>query len=181
MATTIKAVIRKDRVDAAGNVPVMIRITVDKKHTYHQIGERVPLDSWLPAGKVSAKFRNASLINAKIDNRIAEIKANILKEELQDNVITQQTAKNALSTRKAAKHDVYSYMTYLIEEAWPGIKKPGTIRQTKGDMNKLKEFAPKLRFEEVTPEWLGKYESYMRNTLKNKPNTVWKSFKILRT
>lgn len=181
MATTIKAVIRKDRVDAAGNAPVMIRITTDKKHTYHQIGERVPIEVWTPAGRVADRYRNASLINAKIDKRIADIKANLLKEELQDKIITQATAKKALSVKKPAKYDVYSYMTHLTETAWVGIKKPGTIRQAKGEINKLKGFAPKLRFEEVTPEWLGRFESYMRNVLKNKPNTVWKSFKILRT
>lgn len=182
MSTTIKAVIRKDRVDAAGNAPIMIRITVDKKHTYNQIGERVPLGAWNPEkGRVADRFPNAGLLNSKIEKRIAAIKANLLKEELQDVIITQETAKKALSTKKATKHDVYSYIAHLIETVWPGVKKPGTIRQTKGDMNKLKEFAPKLRFEDVTPEWLGRYESYMRNELKNKPNTVWKSFKILRT
>lgn len=182
MATTIKAVIRKDRVDAAGNAPVMIRITTDKKHTYHQIGERVPIIHWdAGRGLAGSRVNNYALINSKIEKQIAAIKASILKEELQDKVITQETAKRAISTKKATKHDVYSYMEHLITVSWVGIKKPGTIRQTKGDMNKLKEFAPKLRFEDVTPEWLGKYESYMVNVLKNKHNTVWKTFKILRT
>jgi len=181
MATTVKAVIRKDRIDAAGNAPVMIRITVDKKHTYHQIGERVPVEAWMASGKIVDKYRNASLINAKIDKRIAEIKANLLKEELQDNIITPATAKKALTVKKAAKYDVYSYMKHLTETAWVGLKKPGTIRQAKGEINKLKGFAPSLRFEDVTAEWLVRFEHYMTNTLKNKANTVWKSFKILRT
>jgi hypothetical protein len=91
---TIKKVIRKDRVNTKGEAPILIRITTERKPIYHNTGERVYPAWWDESEeKVAAKHPNAKLINAKLDKLVSEIQAGLLKEELQERVVTPEVVK----------------------------------------------------------------------------------------
>jgi len=178
---TIKKVIRKDRVNTKGEAPILIRVTADRKPIYHQTGERVFPGWWDDQDQVvTSKHPNARLINAKLDKLVSEIKGKLLKEELQDRVITPEVVKRQLKDPVRVQRDFFKYCENLIL-AWKGKKKASTLEKYTHELSKLRKYAPRLQFSDVTPEWLAKYEQYQQETLGNVPNTIWKSFKYIKS
>ncbi|MFP5040476.1 tyrosine-type recombinase/integrase [Parasediminibacterium sp. JCM 36343] len=59
--------------------------------------------------------------------------------------------------------------------------KIGTYDKNKAVIAKLKNFAnaATLTFQDITPEFLTKYQNYLKNTLNNKTNTANNSFKFI--
>lgn len=45
----------------------------------------------------------------------------------------------------------------------------------------MKQYYPALSFADINYAWIQKYEQYMRETLLNHPNTIWKSLKFINT
>lgn len=144
---------------------------------YKPTGEYVPERFW--NGQVKAQYPNARLINSKIEKQVADLKAELLKEELQDTRITPEVVKKKIKP-KVGKKNLFDFCEQLITD-WAGKKKESTLEKYTHELSKLKKYAPALQFSDVTPEWLGKYEAYQRNELGNKPNTIWRSFKNLKT
>lgn len=177
---TIKKVIRKDRVNTKGEAPIIIRITVDRKPTYQNTGERVYPGWWDEESElVTPKHPNAKLINAKLDKIVSEIKAGLLKEELQDRIITPEVVKKKIRPTKKSP-DFHNYCLNLVED-WKGKKKESTRIKYVHELNKIKRFAPRLQFHDITAEWLNKYEKYQREVLLNGNNNINRSFRNLKT
>lgn len=178
---TIKKVIRKDRVNSKGEAPILIRITVDRKPIYENTGERIYPAWWdEDAEEVAPKHPNAKLINSKLDKKVAEIKARLLKEELQDKMITAEVVKKNVRPATPRKTDFHSFCKQLVEE-WKGKKKESTREKYVHELNKIKEYAPNLRFSDINKEWLTKYEAYLRKERDNGDNNINRSFRNLKT
>lgn len=177
---TIKKVIRKDRVNTKGEAPIMIRITVDRKPTYQNTGERVYPGWWDEESEiVTPKHPNAKLINAKLDKIVSEIKAGLLKEELQDRIITPEVVKKKIRPAKKSP-DFHSYCLNMVAD-WKGKKKESTRIKYVHELNKIKKFASRLQFHDITADWLNKYEKYQRDVLHNGNNNINRSFRNLKT
>lgn len=178
---TIKKVIRKDRVNTKGEAPIMIRITVDRKPSYQHTGERVYPGWWdEDAEIVTSKHPNAKLINSKLDKLVAEIKARLLKEELQDKAVTVDVVKRSIRPAGQGKKDFHSFCLDLVEQ-WKGKKKDTTRIKYVHELSKIKRYAPRLNFSDITPEWLTKYEKYQREVLKNGNNNINRSYRNIKT
>lgn len=178
---TIKKVIRKDRPNSKGEVPILIRITVDRKPIYEPTGERVPPAWWDEGAElVAAKHPNAKLINSKLDRQVAEIKGRLLKEELQDNIITADVVKKNVRPANSKKTDFHSFCKAIVDE-WKDKKKESTREKYVHELNKIKKYAPNLRFSDINKEWLAKYETYLRKSRDNGDNNINRSFRNLKT
>lgn len=178
---TIKKVIRKDRVNTKGEAPILIRITTDRKPIYHNTGERVYPAWWDEVEeKVAAKHPNAKLINAKLDKLVADIKAGLLKEELQERVVTPEVVKKKIRPGAKKPTDFHNYCLLLVE-SWKGQKKESTREKYVHELNKIKEYAPRLMFPDITSEWLAKYEKYQREVRGSGSNNINRSFRNLKT
>lgn len=178
---TIKKVIRKDRVNTKGEAPILIRITTDRKPIYHNTGERVYPAWWDEVEeKVAAKHPNAKLINAKLDKLVADIKAGLLKEELQERVVTPDVVRKKIRPAVKKSHDFHSYSLEVVE-SWKGKKKESTREKYVHELNKIKRYAPRLQFHDINKEWLDKYEKYQREVLGSGDNNLNRSFRNLKT
>lgn len=178
---TIKKVIRKDRINTKGEAPILIRITTDRKPIYHNTGERVFPAWWDEKDeKVAAKHPNAKLINAKLDKLVAEIKGGLLKEELQERVVTPEVIKKKIRPKSIRPTDFHGYCLDIVE-SWKGKKKETTREKYVHELNKIKKYAPRLMFSDITPEWLAKYEEYQRDERGSGSNNINRSFRNLRT
>lgn len=173
----ITPIIYSHRPDARGNCPIVIRIHIDGKRIFRPTDESVPATSW-KKGVVIRSYPNAELINSKIEKAISEIKAELLKEQLQDNVVTAEVVKKKFAPK--VKQDFYKVCEQMII-TWKGKKKDSTLSKYTHELSKLKKYAPYLQFSDVNVKWLGEYEAYQREKLGNTSNTVWRSFKNLKT
>lgn len=178
---TIAKVLRMDRINTKGEAPIRIRITTDRKPIYHPTGERVYPAWWdSEAEIVTSKHPNAKLINAKLDKIVAEIKGGLLREELQDRIVTPEVVKKKIRAAAKRSHDFHSYGLTLVE-AWKDNKKESTREKYVHELNKIKEYAPRLHFSDITPGWLAKYEKHLRETRENGSNNINRSFRNLKT
>ncbi len=178
---TIKKVIRKDRVNTKGEAPILIRITTDRKPIYHNTEERVYPAWWDEETEtVASKHPNAKFINAKLDKLVADIKGRLLKEELKDKIITPEVVKKQVRPTARKYNDFHSYGLALVE-SWKGKKKESTRAKYVHELNKIKEYAPRLHFSDITPGWLAKYETHLRDVRANGNNNISRSFRNLKT
>lgn len=174
----ITAILRQDRPDKYGLCQILLRVTIGKKRIYKPTTERVSVEAW-NNGKVRAFFPNAKVINDKLEKLAADLKSELLKEELRDKTVTVEMVKSKLNSEKK-NYDFYSYCEKLIS-SWRGKKKDSTLSKYTHELSKIKKYAPDLQFADVTREWLGDYERYQRDKLGNQSNTLWRSFKNLKT
>ncbi|MBO9151889.1 phage integrase SAM-like domain-containing protein [Chitinophaga sp. GCM10012297] len=173
----ISPIIHAHRPNSKGLCPIVIRISINGKRIYKPTGEAVPESQW--DGHVKSSYPNAKLINAKVEKLISDLKGELLKEELQDRDVTPEVVVKKLAP-KVKKMDFYKYCESLLIE-WKGEKKDSTLEKYKHELSKIRRYAPHLQFSDVTPEWLKAYEIYQRKELGNMPNTLWRSFKNLKT
>ena len=75
--------------------------------------------------------------------------------------------------------DFYSFALDYIESIKNKYAE-STYKMLVSEINKLKRFMPKLTFNEINYDFFSYYEIYLRNTLKNKSNTIAKSLKKIR-
>lgn len=174
----ITPIIHVHRKDKYGLCPIVIRVNLGKKRIYKPTGEKVSPEAW-NEDHVRSFFPNAKRINDKLDKIQAELKAELLKEELRDRVVTVEMVKSKVAPA-GKKHDFYSYCEKLIA-SWRGKKKDSTLSKYTHELSKIRKYAPDLQFADVTREWLSDYERYQRDKLGNQSNTLWRSFKNLKT
>lgn len=174
----ITPILYSHRPDNGGLCPIVLRITIGKKRIYKPTGERTSPEAWNKT-EVRSWFPNAKLINSKIEKLKADLQAEIIKDELQDKAVTPESIRRKFQP-KGKKQGMYTYLEKMIA-SWQGKKKGSTLEKYTHELSKLKAYAPHLEFSDVTPEWLGAYERYQREKLGNLPNTIWRSFKNLKT
>lgn len=75
--------------------------------------------------------------------------------------------------------DFYSFSLDYIESFKSKYAK-STYKMLVSEINKLQRFKPLLTFDEIDYDFFSRYEIYLRDTLKNKPNTIAKSLKKIR-
>lgn len=76
--------------------------------------------------------------------------------------------------------DFYDFFANFIEKRKPRIT-IGTLRNYRSELSKIKKFRPRLLFSEITMDFIGEYEKYMLCKLNNKPNTVSKTLRKIKT
>ena len=153
--------INLQRPDKNGNYPIRIRSTVQKKVTYYSTGISVKADQFL--NKEIVKHVNKALLNASIRQKINELEQAYLEGDLSITVNT----------------NFYSFTEKYIEQSKNKSAK-GTHRHKLSYLKKLKEFSPHLRFPEITPAFMHKYEDYCRSK-GNQSNTIWGSCRFVKT
>jgi site-specific recombinase XerD len=153
--------ILKGRTDANGQRPVQVRIYHNGKNIYRPTHIKV-LPGQFKKGKV-VDHPKAQEWNQKITNLIIQYQAETLKEP----------------ERKKPKTMLFDYIIACTNK-WDKTKKAGTLRIYHSQLEKLKGFTPNVLLTQIDNNFLYAYQSYLVK-LGNSKNTVWSSFKFLRT
>src|SRR4051794_34839465 len=83
MKYSIKPVIRTDKKDAKGLVPIYLFIYNPKLTPKISLGEKIEPELWdAEERRVKRKSRLSTLINSKIEKQLFELKSKILTEEV---------------------------------------------------------------------------------------------------
>ena len=179
---SIYSMIRKARIDGAGLVPILIRIDLDRSPVaYYKAGQkayRIPLACWDDqARQVSARYPNAQLINLALSKRKMELEQIFLMKENQGLKLNKQRIQRLVKGIEPGRC-FYAFCRQQIKEKHDNKE---TIRTYSSEVTKLELFRKDLSFNDIGFTFLQAYRAYMRDELKNEPNTIWKTFKFMNT
>lgn len=154
--------ILKGMIDQNGHQPIQIRIANAGQRKFFPTHIKVDPQTQFENGRV-VKHPKAQEYNKKIESLIIQYQAEALKEP----------------QKKQRKVYLFDYITDCCRK-WDKIKKGSTIRIYLSQLDKLKGFTGNILLTNIDNNFLYSYYSYLTN-LGNSKNTIWSSFKFLRT
>lgn len=164
-----------------GNVaPVYLSLFVGGKKLYFNTKVFCSPEKWDEIkGKIkgnSKKVKDDNLIIQSCVNRIHEIQ---VKYRLLNKELTQELLKTEY------KNPSYGidFLKFLEESILErrGEVTDSTIKQHKVLITKLRQFQSSIAFSEITPDFLVKFQRFMKVELKNDISTIFNTMKNLRT
>ena len=176
---SISIVFRKDKINKKGEAPIHFRIIKDRKVSYIASTISILEDSWDGAkNKIKPKHLNSARLNTMLTNKFAEHQDNVYEYETNHKSTTTTQLKESIYGKKPL-----SFFAFAENAIEPFLKegKIGTYDKNKAIIAKLKVFSDSttLTFQDITPEFLTKYQRYLKDTLNNKTNTANNSLKFI--
>lgn len=180
MATTVRAVLKEEKINKAGEAPVYLRITKDRKPKYVAIGVQVKPQNWDKGlGQVKKAHPNMVRTNAFIAQKVAEASDVALDLQMESKFVSPVQIKKTIMGQSSE-----SFLAYFARHLHTLEKtgKMGSLDKATAVYSKLKAFMGKsdLLFDELTVSFLKQYEAYLRDELDNSVNTIHSNLKIFR-
>lgn len=162
-----------------GLCPVHINVVINgKRFAFPSAKVKVRAADWDNDKKcIKPGVENASLLNGKIAMMRRNIEADLSKKQLLGQKLNKVSVKKQVRS-KAGGQDFYKF---CLEQIAIKNYSSESRRTYVSEVSKLQQFAPDLTFQDLDYAFLQKYEAYMRSTLGNAPNTLWKSLKFINT
>lgn len=117
--------------------------------------------------------------NLTIEKCLANMNDIFVRYRLQQIRLTPELLKNEWKN-PSRRIDFYAFFDEVIAERQKDIRKQ-TYKNHSSEIKKLKEFRPVLTFTEFTQDFLDNYRRWLKTEKKNDINTIFTSFKVLRT
>jgi integrase len=177
---TVSMVIRKDRINKDREAPINIFIIKDRKTLKIATGIKVKTELWdEKACKVMKGVRNYKRINAFLHAKLVEAETGVLENETSNKSLTAKQLKEKVFGKPPMDFFPFAEQAY---ENYRLAGKIGTYISSKAIVNQLKNYAKyeALKFTDITPEYLAKYEIYLRTEEDLKTNTIHKNLKFFR-
>lgn len=181
---SVAIIFRKDKLNAKKEAPIHFRIIKDRKISYLTSGIMLHEKDWdAKFNRVKKSHKNSQRLNSFLANKFTE---------LQDNVYHHQTIGKSVTSKKM-KEEIYGKTPVnffeFVKQVLKGYEKQGmfgTHDKAAAIINKMKKFVKEkfssdtLIFQDITPEFLDKYDTYCRSEFSNKTNTVHMNMKFIR-
>lgn len=171
-------VIQRDHIKKDGTKPLYLQIFLNKQRKLIQLSVSVrEVDFDKQKQRVKPKAVMAYDYNLIIEKSLGDINRIEVAYRLANQGLTLEKLTEEFENPSGRIDFVNFWKTEL--EAQKGMLKPGTYRQQKSALQKLKGFKSSILFYEVTPELLVKLKTYLKK-LGNQDNTIgtfMKSFK----
>lgn len=161
-----------------GSCPIYITIHIDNKQiAAFSTKKKVAPKDWDEQKRcVKSSAPNAILINAAVKKKIGELEAEFLKKELLEVHISKKEVRTQL--KDGSRKSFADFCNKQIKEKYTNKE---TLRTYTSEVTKLELFREDIAFKDIDFAFLQSYKAYMRDELKNSPNTIWKSFKFMNT
>ncbi|PLX13351.1 MAG: hypothetical protein C0594_01305 [Marinilabiliales bacterium] len=174
-----KILLRKDWIRADGTALLYIRLTSGSKVKYINLNYAIDPKKWdFQKNYPKTGLKNYELICNYIDKTQIKVDKAILNLNIKDKALTFSNFENEFfgNSKDSCFYEFAEQEIQLMK----GKIQNCTIRNYNCELTKLKKFRPDILISEIDTDFLSKYESYMRNELDNKTNTVWGSFKRIK-
>lgn len=180
MSTTAKIVLKKNKKNKDGDIPIYIRITKDRLSRFYATGIAVKERFWdEKERKVKKGYPNATRTNNLLAQRFAELQGKALDWETDHKSIKKKTLRKEIAKTNDESFTEYfdKYIEYLKAN-----KKLGTLDKADATYSKLHAFAntENILFREIDVDFLKKWEKHMKEKLLNMVNTIHANMKMLR-
>lgn len=177
---SVSIVYRKDKLNKKGEAPIHFRIIKDRKISYIASGIMLPEDHWDDDNhKIKSKHTNSKRLNSFLANKFAELQDQVFEHETVTKSLTSRMLRDKIYGKKPT--DFFSFAE-TANEVFLRDGKIGTYDRNKSIIAKLKKYVNEqsICFQDITVEFLVKYEKYLKTTLNNCTNTVHRDFKYIR-
>ena len=177
---TVKVILKANKVDEKGEMPLYLRITKNRKAKFISIGIKVHPDLWdEPNQRVKKKYPNATKVNAFIAKKVSEAECTAVGLETSKKYVSSKKIKEEIMGKASV-----SLIKYIEDFQATTLQKGkmGTHDKVNAVLLKLKTYLNNadIYFDEFDLDFVKKYEKYMRDVLGNKPNTIHSNLKIFR-
>jgi len=161
---------------------ILIRIILDSKPVSTQKLNKYVLPEQWDADKrqVKKSHPNHFVINMMISNKVNELVTKLDRLVLEGKTLSPLNIRNIVEGKHAG-YDFYAFCMEYIPVKFCEARQKETRRSYFGEVTKLRKFQHELNFYDVDQNFLQRYRAYMLTELDNHPNTVWKSFKFIKS
>jgi site-specific recombinase XerD len=162
---------------------ILLRITINRQHIREALMYSCTQRQFNPNGKGSKYIRdshpNHAKINSYIEQKIGEVKDIISGLEKDGKAITISSVKAKLQESK--QKDFFKFVEERIQELEKS-KSIGTFKKYTAVLNSIKEYheTDSLMFDEITQQFLNKYQTFLLDNGKQQ-TTVHGYFSKIRT
>jgi integrase/recombinase XerD len=178
--SSVSIVFRKDKLNKKGQAPIHFRIIKDRKISYISSGIMLPEESWdYDKNKIKGKHTNSARLNSFIINKFAELQDQVFEHETVSKSSTTRQLKEKIYGKKP--EDFFGFADEIVN-AYKEDGKISTYITHNSTIKTLKEYmkGSTIMFQDITPDFLAKYEKYLQNKQNLKINTIHKHLKFLR-
>jgi integrase/recombinase XerD len=178
--SSVATVFRKDKLNKKGEAPIHFRIIKNRKICYITSGIMVPEENWdFTKNKIKGKHTNSARLNSFLSNKFAELQDQVFEHETVSKSTTTRQLKEKIYGKKP--EDFFAFADEVVSD----YKAKGQISTHithNSTINTLREYVGgrEIMFQDITPDFLAKYERYLQSTQELKPNTIHKHLKFLR-
>src|SRR5690554_3727433 len=176
---SIKILLRKDKKNEEGLIPLFFRIIKNRKSKFISTGLKIKESEWDDGNqRVKKNHSNSVRANAVLAKKKAQIEEELLDMELEGKSITKNSF---LSVQGKSRIDFFSYADQYLDKL-KSKEKVGYYRRVKSIVEKLKVYhgSSTLNFNEIDVTFLKNYEKYLADKLNNKVNTIESNFRGIR-
>lgn len=176
--TSVAIVFRKDKLNARKEAPIHFRIIKNRKVSYIASGIMLPPNQWNEKkSRVKLTHPSSARLNSYLSNKFTEIQDTVLHHETLSKSLTSKTLREKVFGKRPS--DFFGFADAIVEQY---IKEGriGTGDKNRSVVAKLRDYRNSLTFQDITPEFLIKYEQHLREHHNNCTNTVSKDMKFLR-
>lgn len=179
--STVKIVLRKDKINRNLECPIHIRIIKQRKTSYVATGIMLKASYWnFEASNVKRNHPNSVRLNLHLQKLCINYTDEVLKTETANQPINGKTIKKMIEgDTKTSFFEIAKDLAKKYLER----KSVGSYRKAMSIINKLELYTGEkdILLEDFDVKFLLKYESYLAKELNNSVNTIGKNFKYIRT
>lgn len=177
---SVTTVLRTDKLNKKNEAPIHFRIIKDRRTSYISSSIIIPEDHWDKKNKrIKAKHPNSARANSLLSQKYSELYNQVLEFETVNKGLTSRGLRNKIYGQKP--FDFFPFADEVVSE-YLSDGKIGSYDKNASIISKLREYTQgrNICFQDITPEFLSKYEKYLKETKGNKVNTIHRDFKFLR-
>ncbi|MHA4844472.1 phage integrase SAM-like domain-containing protein [Flavitalea antarctica] len=180
MKYSVKALLWKHDPNEQGYLPIYIKVSIASQVRYISTGHFIHEKYWdLNNTQVRSTHKDAALINADVEHRRRNIVKIITEAHLKDEIITAEAVKRQASSTRDL-HNIFDFAAEFSEQV-KNKREGATIENYRKHLLRLELFhgSRNLSFEEITPDYLTRYENHLWETVNG--NYIYQLIKAIRT
>ncbi|MEZ7494321.1 site-specific integrase [Leeuwenhoekiella aequorea] len=181
MTSNTKIVIRK-KSNKEGLYPLAIRITKNRRSTYHYIGHYINLKDWDEKNlKVRKSNPNAAQLNNLITTRLLEANRTLVNLQSNNMDLSANQIKKELYSNSKTKNFYEVAQEFLFE--LDQNKKLAQLSADKVRVNHVINFhnSKQLTFEEIDEAFLRKFKIYLKSKINLSERSIVNNLIVIRT
>lgn len=140
----------RDRTDKHGLSQIRVVIQDRGKRIYVPLKVKVSRDQWDVKNQRVVKHPNEAMINNALRLKLAELQAKSVNGSI-----------DQLLDKKVTKTSLYQFAGECLHR-WEKTKAPGSIKAYQSMLKAALSFDSKVYIEDITPDWLARYEDHCR-------------------
>lgn len=177
---TLKLILWTHDSKADNKYPVYLRITIAGERAYLATGISTLKSLWNEKDEQIKGGKNTADLNAQIHDFKSRVLRKITDIQLEGKTITAKQLKNLFAI--ADLNNLFEFTEQFIKEV-QHKREAGTLENYRKHLLKLEQYvgSRNIAFEEITPQWLGKYEHSLRaeGLSNNYVHALFKTLKLV--